>query len=301
MNIVMFFDDSRFWTVGSYCKKILERDPNVNIIGHGRIPEDVGLVENDKLMEKTDLVLVIDSSTHYKLHHGASILKKHNVKTCFWISDTHRPDWLSWRLQMITEWKYDHIFVCQKDAIELVKSCGYKDFEITWLPHAVDSEIFRYEPQFEKIHDVATVGFRNPKRDEYFPSLHKIVEFAEGQNLWAWSASRFYNEAKMGLNLSVTNDYLNMRTFEIPACKIPLIANCDKKNDNGFLEIFQDGEDCLVYNSIDEMKEMVVRLLCNPDLYEKIKENGYSKVLTHHTYKNRCNTILSTLGFEMLA
>ena len=299
--MVLFYDDSRFWTTGSFCKKVFERDTKVEIIAHGRIPEDVGIVENDKLMEETDFVLVIDSSTHYKLHHGSNILKKHQVKTAFWISDTHRQDWLSWRLQMITEWHYDHVFVCQLDAIEFVKNCGYKDHEISWLPHAVDTDIFRYEPQFQKKCDVATVGFRNPKRDEYFPHLTKIVEFKEGHNLWAWSASRFYNEAKIGLNLSVTNDYLNMRTFEVPACKIPLVASCNRKNDNGFSKVFTDGKDCLVYESIDEMKEVVVRLLCNPDLYEMIKNNGYTNVLTNHTYKNRCNTILAAMGFEMLA
>ena len=297
----MMFNDTRFWTVGSYCKKVLERDPKIEILAHGRIPEDVGLCEHEPLMEQTDLVMVIDSSTHYKIHHGANILKKYGVKTCFWVSDTHRPDWASWRLQMMTEWRYDYIFVCQKDAIEMVKNCGYSEDQIVWLPHAVDTEIFRYEEQFEKRYDVATVGFRNEKRDKYFPELHKVCEFKEGINLWAWSASRLYNESKIGLNLSVTNDYLNMRTFEVPACKIPLVTNINRNNDNGFFEIFKDEEDCLVYENVDEMKEVIVRLLCNPDLYEKIKHNAYAKILAHHSYKNRCNTMLATMGYEMLA
>ena len=300
-NVLLLYNDiDRYWTPGSYLKRLLAQDPQYDVVGHARIAEDVDLIVDQNL--KIDLALVIDSGgPWFKLHHHTKSIKEKGIKTAVWWSDLHRNDWASWRLQVISEFRYDHVFVCQKPFIEMIKQRNYEDHQIYWLPHAVDPSVFIPMPQIEKKYDIGYVGYMNDRRRHQSLILKELMNFKEYHTRWELDAARCINECKIGWNCSVTDlDYANMRVFETLACKVPLLVYCNRKEHAGLLDLFEDGKHLFVYESEDELRELSVRLLMNPDLRESVVDEGYRAVVTHHSYKNRLNTLLDTMGFPLL-
>jgi glycosyltransferase involved in cell wall biosynthesis len=295
MNIILAYNDSRFWTVGSYIQKILSQQNEINIVGHARIPEDSGMCE-EQCNLSADLILVIDDGiTHFKLHHHKGKLGK--AKTAFWISDLHRSDWASWRLQMIREFKYDHVFYAQKNFRKMVEECGYEYGKTcSWLPHAADPDIFRPMPQIEKQYDIGFVGFSNEKRDRISKIIAEYCNYKQFSTVWAWQAARCINECKIGLNVPVMDDIANMRSFEVGACGLPLLI---EKHDNGLEDLFES-DMYLAYTNDQELRELAVRLIASSDLRKRMGEKLRMHVLAHHTYRNRVNTLLGKMGFELL-
>jgi len=304
LNMMMFYDDrGRWWQPGNYLTKVIDSFAEINIYNHGVIPEDIGILDSlDRIDPKIDFILVVDSGcTQHKLHHHTTKIQKSKVKTAIWLSDTH----VGWkdRRRWITEFRYDYVFVAQKDAIQrVIKECKYDSKQVIWLPHAVDSEIFCPNPKIKPKYDAVSVGFMNENRKNYFPLVERLVSFKHRSTIWAWSVSKAYQEGKMGINIPVSNDPLNMRCFEIGACKIPQIIGYPDNDSNGLFDVFVDGEDLLSFpmSKIDTFKEVIVRLLMNPGLRTQLAENMYNKVINNHTYKHRLNKILKTMEFKEL-
>ena len=295
MNVALVYAETqRWWTVGSYAMKVFSQQPEINVVAHPNIPEDCGILEEQCGLD-VDLICVIDSSTHYKLHHHKGKLGK--AKTCFWVSDLHRSDWAQHRLQMIKEFHYDHVFYAQKDFRDKVVACGYEEGKsCSWLPHAADPEIFKPMPWINKKYDVGFVGFSNEKRDHVAQVLREVCEYKQFSTVWAWQAVRCINEMRIGLNIPVINDCANMRSFEIMACGLPLLI---EKCDNGLSDLFESHM-YLEYSNEKELRELVVRLMTGSELRQRMGELGRQHVLAHHTYRNRVNSILGTMGFELL-
>jgi len=302
LNFILFYDDrGRWWQPGNFLTKAIDSTSDINIYNHGVIPEDIGVLDSlDQISDKIDLILVIDSGkTQHKIHHHNDKIKASETKTAIWLSDTH----IGWdeRKKWVSEFRYDHVFVAQKDAIQkIVDQCKYPIEKVSWLPHAVDIDVFKPNEKIIKRFDGVSVGFMNENRQKFFPLLEQLINFKHRSTIWAWSVSKAYQEGKIGINIPVSNDPLNMRCFEIGACKIPQIITFPRNNSNGLFEIFKDGEDLYSCENedIDKFKELVVRLIMNPQERSMIAENMYNKIISNHTYKHRLNSILSKLGFD---
>jgi len=298
MNIALVFSDApRYWTVGSYIKRILAEQDHINVVAHPRIPEDVPIIEESCGLD-IDLVLVIDCSVHYKLHHSLGKLSP-KTKTAFWISDMHRQDWAQWRLQMINEWHYDHVFYAQKNFKKMIiDTKKYNVSEISWLPHAVDPQIFKPLQQITKRYDMGLVGYMNEKRKKAVDIMSEYMNVKHFNSVWELTANRCINECKIGFNISVEDD-INMRLFETMASGVPLLTN--KIENNGMEDLFGNDEKYfLTYSSDKEMKEKAVRLIANPDIRNTLSNNARQHILQYHTYRNRLNTILATFNMELL-
>jgi spore maturation protein CgeB len=139
----------------------------------------------------------------------------------------------------------------------------------------------------------------NQNREIIFPILENQLNFKQFTTIWGWSVSKAYQEGKMGINIPVSNDPLNMRCFEIGACRIPQIIGFPDNDSNGLFELFKDEEDILTFplSDISKLKELVVRILINPQIGEKLAENMFNKVIKQHTYKHRMNFILEAIGY----
>jgi spore maturation protein CgeB len=295
MNLALVFNDSpRYWTVGSFVKRALSQQNDVSIVAHPRIPEDTGILEESNKLD-IDLILLIDSSTHYKVHHHKGKLGK--AKTCFWISDLHRQDWSVWRLQMIKEFKFDHVFYAQKNFKEKVMACGYTENECSFLPHATDPEIFKPMPWITKKFDMGFVGYTNPKRDRIINIVKEYMRFKHFDSVWELNAARSMAECKMILNVPVEDDVCNMRLFESMSCQIPLLT--ENVKNNGLEDLFEP-DMYLAYSNDAELKEFAVRLIANREYREQMALKARKHVLAHHTYRNRINSILGTMGFPLL-
>lgn len=301
LNVALCFNNvNRYFTTGSYILKELAAQQDVQVVAHCVIAEDTGILEA-QCDKQIDLVIVIDDGiTQFKLHHhNGKMLKK--TKTCLWVSDLHRPDWAAWRLEMMKNFHYDHIFYAQKSFKEIVMKQGYLETECSWLAHGVDAEIFKPMPWINKVYDMALVGYSNPRRQIAMDSLKQLLNFKHFDSVWAWSAARSINESRIGFNMSVEDsDVCNMRVFETLACGVPLLTNFSP--DCGLEDLFgKDFENkMLVYTNAQEMREKAVRLIASSELRKQLAENGRNHVLAFHTYRARINTILGTMGFELL-
>jgi spore maturation protein CgeB len=86
---------------------------------------------------------------------------------------------------------------------------------------------------------------------------------------------------------------LNCRAFEIAgACGLQLIE--DK---SAVATCFEPGREALVYRSVDEICEYVVRARRDPAWAMGVREAGYARAVAHHTYALRLGHMLSRLGY----
>jgi spore maturation protein CgeB len=78
------------------------------------------------------------------------------------------------------------------------------------------------------------------------------------------------------------------RTFEIPACGTCLITERNEEIDRFF-----NDDECLKYDSIEELIEVIKYYLDKPNELQKITLRGYNRVKTHGTdYKSQISKIL---------
>ena len=86
---------------------------------------------------------------------------------------------------------------------------------------------------------------------------------------------------------------LNARFWEMLAMKMPMVANHVPDADTFFV----DEEDYLGFDTIDDAEAQCLRLLDDEGLRETIAQTGHKKVVDgHHSYDDRVQTILETVG-----
>jgi len=100
------------------------------------------------------------------------------------------------------------------------------------------------------------------------------------------------------VNIPLDKDWLNMRTFESMATRVPLVLNYDPANDYGFSDFFESGKHCLTYKTNDELKASIDLLLTDKKLYDEISDNTYKEVLKHHTYWHRMRKLIDSMGLQ---
>ena len=200
----------------------------------------------------------------------------------YWASDTHLG--YQYRVQMAK--KADFAFCAQKRAVEEMKHDGVAN--PIWLPHAVEPLAYPKQENFTKHFDVCFIGHVNSKnREDALDRLfNEFPNFDYGQALFEAAASRFGN-AKIGFNISMLDD-INMRTFEIMATGTLCLTNWIPTIE----ELFTDGQNIVLYRSLDEMVDKAKYYLAHDDEREKIAQAGYEEVMAKHTIQHRLDVIL---------
>ena len=103
-----------------------------------------------------------------------------------------------------------------------------------------------------------------------------------------------YNNSKFILNIKHEHNVLNglnMRTFEAIASGGCLLQDYVKDIDLNF----EINEDIVVYNNLDELNELIIKLSKDNDFFNKIISNGEKNILSNHTYSNRVDILLKDL------
>ena len=137
--------------------------------------------------------------------------------------------------------------------------------------------------------DSGNENYRWP--DEYLPAVHGALPYA--QMLEA------YKRYKVFLNInSVRNSptMFSRRVFELLACGTPVISSYSE----GIAELL--GPD-LVLMSDDEQttRELIERVLNDAEYRERLALCGQRKVFSEHTYGNRLQFMLDTIGLRRSA
>ncbi len=246
-----------------------------------------------------------------------SELKKINLKTAFWFVENYRH---------LTYWQdafryYDYVFVIQKgEFIDSARRVYKKCFH--YLPLAALPEFHRpveltAEEREEFGSDVSFVGAGYKNRREFLTGLLdydfkiwgnewdmmsplKRVIQREGARVEPEEIVKIFNATKININLHSSavhsgldpfGDFVNPRTFEIPACSGFQLVDMRSP----IKEFFEIGKEIETYESIDELRKKISYYLKHPDERCEIAESGYNRVLKNHTYELRMKEMIEVI------
>ncbi len=158
-----------------------------------------------------------------------------------------------------------------------------------YLPYAYDPKWHKPEEQ-EENYDVCLIGL-------HYADRNQLVDRLRGHGLKVYydlgpsfdEARALYNQAPIGLNWSSLQD-LTARVFELLGMKRLAVVNKVPDLDT----FFQDGQDLIAFDNIDEAVSQVIWYKENREEAQKIAEQGHETV-KEHTWDNRIRTILSEL------
>ncbi len=100
-----------------------------------------------------------------------------------------------------------------------------------------------------------------------------------------------FRHSKLNLNITLKDIHtgIPLRALDIMGCRGALLSNYQPE----LAEIFEDGKDAILYESIEDALEKMDFYLKRDGLREKIARNGYQKVRERFTYPSRLAQIFS--------
>lgn len=241
------------------------------------------------------------------------------IRTVMWTIDTIKP--FDHRISLAPYFRA--VFCGGTEMIEALRGSKIEQGPF-WLPFACDPEIHcpaQLSSQ-EKAHfgcDIAFVGSLHP---ELYPArinmLTALTPFDLG--IWGPGASRLRARSPLRANVrgdeTTPNEWTRIyssakiilcahydgpgpecrqaspRVFEALACGGFLV--CDNQPD--VTALFEDGQDLVIYKSLEDLREKVMYYLAHDQERHAIAANGQHKVLTAHTYRHRVARMLELLS-----
>jgi len=243
----------------------------------GRLPKD------------PDLILVIEPyiKTWLNLNYFKNSIK------AFYALDPHALK-AKEAYEKCKVWEYDYVLCAQKDYIPMLKELDCSN--IHWLPYAVDPIIFKERKGVDIKYDIAFLGSMSSDRRKILERLNKKFKLLVGQPgksaYYMHDASVAYSMSKTVLQIS-NKGTLGARIFEGMACNRLVIAD---RIGNGLNNLFQDGENIVLYGNLEELEDKIHYYLLNDDERTHIALQGYNLVLSKHTYEHRVIELLNVVG-----
>jgi spore maturation protein CgeB len=257
-------------------------------------------IENKIQKINPDVILVISPfGMNETIFESFNSLGKNIIKLA-WIGDLFGP-----QHKVIANY-FNKLYMTDTYFIELSKKYNFP--ESSYLPLAANTNIF-YNVKKEKNNKLLFIGaftndrlnlinaIQNQKIHVIGPKWKNTNENItyDKKHIDLTQVAYEYNVASTVLNIkhekNVVNG-LNMRSFEVPACKTCLIQDNLKDIEYNF----EINKDILVYNSIEELNELLAKLQVDTQIIQKISQNGYKRVISSHTYEHRLQTILKDIN-----
>jgi len=205
---------------------------------------------------------------------------------------------------------FDIYCIWSKRLVEKLSENDAK--KVIYLPFAFDSTYHHPPTKHVQIikDQVIFVGAWDKEREDVLNSLSNfnLLVFGNGwdrisknslkqkrifpYNIYLDDLSEAVYSSAVSLNIlrRQNKDSHNMRTFEIPAMNgLMLTTRTEEQN-----LFFPEGEACLMYDDIIELKEKIFQIINNPAEAKKIRQNGF-KAAKNHTYINRAEELISVI------
>ena len=227
---------------------------------------------SDLPLDGMEFMLCVDDDFNYPVPQA-------NLPGFYWCIDTHRMNALvggGSRYDRIRQ--FDKVFLAQKDRADEVGG--------VWLPLAYDPRMYSSQP-LTKTYDWSFIGNLSPKRIEFFNQLRSVFPNAFVGNAYTEEANRIYNQSRITLNLTYSND-VNMRFFESQATSAVLLSN---RVNNGEEQLFSH---VCWFDNFDDCVEQMRALLSNDELCQQVARSQ-SDEMAMHTYQARMTKLLAAL------
>lgn len=189
---------------------------------------------------------------------------------------------------------YDLVFAAQRAFVPYLRATGSR--HVHWLPLACDPEV-HHPANVPQTYDISFAGAASrPVHRERARLLYRLSEYFS-----VCARERVHNEdycrlmcsGRLAFNHSAVED-LNMRVFEALAMECTLLTNRASAF-NGLLDLFEDGEHLVVYDSEEDLIAKAGRYLADESARRAIARRGREAVLARHTYDHRVSEILETV------
>lgn len=270
------------------------------------------LLENAVVEFKPDIIFILRGHG-FDGEYLQYLQKKYGIKKIagWWVKG---PKWFD---LMLSEAKfYDHFFCIHKEGYTV-------EDKIEHLPAiALDDILYRpLHTGFDKqyTNDAVFVGSWTQRRQDIIEELtdypisiygpkwlrknilnSTIRKMVKSDGIWGEELVELYNKTKIVINISQWDapnlSGLNLRVFDIPACGTFLITDYS----DGLKEFFRLGKEIETFKDKEELKDKIAYYLRNDDERERIALNGYKKVLSLGTYKDKMAELLRRTGFTGL-
>lgn len=281
MNIILVGKRSSFpYATGNFFHKALTK------LGHTIV--DVGIDKHPYLLPRLSHV---QQSCNADL---LIVLKGHGIQP-EWITSVRCPTVL-WYQDDAFEWEtarddllcsgaaYDHVFYFDHAQLEFVKSLGIPN--VKFLPCATDPAVYKYIPNTPKVHDISFVGNVSAPRRKILDRIARRFNI-NVQTVFLDQMVKTFNQTKINFNLSVGKTGFPLRIFEaLGMCSFLLTSHVPEE-----YRLFTDGVH-LAYYTDDNLEEQIRYYLDNPELRERIANQGYKEILQKHTFDHRMRQLL---------
>ncbi|MDI6785870.1 MAG: glycosyltransferase [bacterium] len=218
------------------------------------------------------------------------------MKTLNWFCDDH------WRFDTFSKFYapyFSYIVTTYKEAAKRYKEIKYEN--VIFSQWACNHFLYR-KLNLPYKYDVSFVGQPHGDRPKIIKNLIKYrinVEcFGFGWpkgRVSTYEMIKIFNQSKINLNLSNASrgqiNQIKGRDFEIPGCGSFMITGFNE----ALKEFFEIGKEVVVYTDIEDLIEKIRYFLKNDEERERIKEEGYRRVLKEHTYENRFEKIFEAI------
>jgi spore maturation protein CgeB len=215
--------------------------------------------------------------------------------------------------------EYNHIFVCDKHHIPILKETGIH--KCSYLPNCVDQTIFKpIELSNAEIKefgsDISYLGAGFPRRililenflknnrfkiwgtgyktyctEEQFNSISPVLT---DRIISPLEAAKIYNASKISLNFHRPQmiEASNQKVFEISACESFQLVYKMKSIE----EYFEIDSEIVCYTTIEELEDKMKYYLNNESEMAEISKKARKKVLSRHTYEHRMSQAIEIIN-----
>lgn len=262
---------SRGWATGD-CVVRAFRALGHECVPYGNYYQTLERLEGDNkvLAEDWDLLLFMECGDGDPVYTELASLRTRKRASWFFDAALYPQRWM----EIMRHFEFDKNFIANRNML-------YDSMNTAYLPYAADETIHFRPATAIKYRQFGFVGSDRPERQALANRLHidlksgifreQFIDYLAGSNF------TINDVAGGGVGL------IPMRPFEALAAGSSLIT---PKGD-GVKDL---GLPCLEYSDEDELVAICNRVrLVSPHC------DGQNQVLRNHTYKNRCQTILSTL------
>lgn len=213
----------------------------------------------------------------------------------------------------LAEKYYDFHFTSKRHNIEEIqKRTGNHQVHFIW--YAYDDKLHRLENSYYSNHNFGFIGTRRPDRVKLINSLSKKYRKRFYLAGHAWSRDVKLRARCHVMNEVYGGDYLNLirqapiqlgllnsenrdthtaRSFELPASGALLLAQRTYEHQS----LLEDNEEAVFFSDEDELISKLDWLLNSPQEVERIRINGYNKMLnSSNTWTDRAGEILKVIA-----
>lgn len=208
---------------------------------------------------------------------------------------------------------YDCYFIWARSLVSKLKNTGIN--KVDYLPFGFDPDLhYPINPVSREktlyYNDLVFIGNWDKEREGWLKHLKDFDLGIWGGDYWRWRCrdkdlrrlwrkkaiygeemSKVLNSSKISLNILRLQNKgsINMRTFELPACKVFVLAERSLEAK----EFFQEDKEAVYFSTPEELRDKAKYYLRHEEERNKIAQAGYRRCVTSgYSYLERAKKIL---------